>query len=243
MRVTKLSVGISLLVAALAFSALSLRAQGANDSSTAQGGTAPRSSADKYHAHAELQGVSIGAELLTRKEVSKEFAADVNHCCVVVQVAVYPKKDEALNIFRNDFKLTVEGSDTPVRPQSAGLISAKLEKAEDSSGVTNSTSAEIGYESGSSTDPVTGQPVRGHTVTRSAETGVGAGDGVRVPAAEAEHDREVIERELSEKGLPETGTVLPVSGYLYFPLRKQKKDTKYRLEYVVNGETLSLQLP
>lgn len=221
MRLTKLSVSTSLLLATLAFSVLSLGAQDTNDSSVARGGTAPPSSADKYRAHTEHQGVSIGAELLTRKEVSKEFAADVNHCCLVVQVAVYPKKDEPLNVSRDDFKLTVEGTDTPVRPQSAG----------------------IGYESGGYTDPVTGQPVRGHTVTRSAQVGVGAGNRVRVPAAEAERDREMIERELSEKGLPEAKIAMPVSGYLYFPLRKQKKDAKYRLEYVVNGETLSLQLP
>lgn len=241
MRLTKLLVSISLLLAALAFSAVSLRGQDTNDSSAAQGGTASRSSADKYRAHAEHQGVSVGAELLTRKEVSKEFAADVNHCCLVVEVAVYPKKDEPLNVSRDNFKLIVEGTDTPVRPQSAGVISAKLEKAEDSSGVTNSTSADIGYHSGTYTDPVTGQPVRVHTVTRSVETGTGAGP--RVPAADAERDRQVIEGELSEKGLPEAKTAMPVSGYLYFSLRKQKKDTKYRLEYLVNGETLSLQLP
>jgi hypothetical protein len=243
MRLTKLSVGISLLVATLVFSARSLRAQGTNDSSVAQAGTAPRSSADKYHAHAEHLGVSIGAELLTRKEVSKEFAADMNHCCIVVQVAVYPRKDEPVNISRDDFKLTVEGTDTPVRSQSAGVISAKLEKADDSTSVTTSTDAGIGYETGGYTDPVTGQPVRGHTVTRSADVGVGAGDPVRVPAAEAEFDRQRIERELNEKGLPEAKIAMPVSGYLYFPLRKQKKNAKYRLEYVVNGETLNLELP
>jgi hypothetical protein len=242
MRLTKLLVGISLLLAALVFSAQSLRAQDANDSSVGPGGTAPRSSADKYHAHAEHLGVSIGAELLTRKEVSKEFAADVNHCCIVVQVAVYPRKDEPVNISRDDFKLTVEGTDTPVRPQGAGVVSAKLEKAEGSDGVTTSKDAGIGYETGGYTDPVTGQPVRGHTVTRSADVGVGAGDPVRVPAAEAELDRQRIERELSEKGLPEAKIAMPVSGYLYFPLRKQKKNAKYRLEYVVNGETLNLQL-
>ncbi len=239
MRLTKLSVSIPLLLATLVFSVLTLRAQDANDSSAAQGGNATRSSADKYHAQAEHLGVSIGAELLTRKQVSKEFAANVNHCCLVVQVAVYPRKDELLSIFRNDFTLTVEGADAPVRPQSADVISAKLEKAEDSSGVTTSTGAGIDYESGGYTDPVTGQPVRGHTVTRSADVG----EPVRVPAAVAELNRQGIERELNEKGLPEAKTALPVSGYLYFPLRKQKKNTKYRLEYVVNGEALNLQLP
>jgi hypothetical protein len=47
---------------------------------------------------------------------------------------------------------------------------------------------------------------------------------------------------LSEKGLPEMKIAGPVSGYLYFSLPKQKKDAKYRLEYVVKDETLKLQL-
>ena len=64
-----------------------------------------------------------------------------------------------------------------------------------------------------------------------------------MPPAVAEHNREVIERELSEKGLPEAKVVIPVSGYLYFSVPKQKKDTKCHLEYVVKGETLKLQLP
>jgi hypothetical protein len=59
----------------------------------------------------------------------------------------------------------------------------------------------------------------------------------------ADHDREVIERELSKKGLPEAKIAIPVSGYLYFSLPKQKKGTKYRLECVVEGETLDLQFP
>lgn len=63
-----------------------------------------------------------------------------------------------------------------------------------------------------------------------------------MPPTVAERDREVIERELSDKGLPEAKVAIPVSGYLYFSVPKQKKDTKYRLEYVVKGETLTLQL-
>jgi hypothetical protein len=184
--------------------------------------------------------VSIGAELLTRKEVLKEFAADVNRCCLVVRVAVYPKKDELLVVSLDDFTLTVGETDTPIRPQSATVISAKLEKKNrPQGGVT--TSAGIGYESGTYIDPVTGQPVRVHGVTTSAGVAVGVGD--RVPATVAEHDREVIERELSEKGLPEAKITIPVSGYLYFSLPKQTKHAKYHLEYAVKGETLHLELP
>jgi hypothetical protein len=242
MRLTKLSVIAPLLLATLAIPAPTLRAQDTDDSSVGRRGTAPRSSSAKYKAHANHGGVSIGAELLTRKEVSKEFASDVNRCCLVVQVAVYPQRDEPLNVSLDDFTLIVEGSDRPVRPLSATVVSAKLEKKKNSNGnVTATTGAGIGYESGTYTDPSTGQPVHGHGVTTSTSVAVAVGD--RVPAAVAEHDREVIERELSEKSLPEAKISIPVSGYLYFSLPKQKKDTKYRLEYVLKGETLNLQFP
>jgi hypothetical protein len=226
----------------LSLSAPLLQAQDADQTSEKLGGAAPRASAAKYRAHLERDGFSIGAELLSKKQVSKTFAADVNNCCLVVLVAVYPKKDQPVDLSFTDFALEEQGSDIPVRPESATTVAAKLEKEKGSNcGVATSASAGIGYESGTYIDPLTGQPVRVHGVTTS--TGVAAGVGDRVPATVAEQDREVIERELSEKGLPEAKIAIPVSGYLYFSLPKQKKDTKYRLEYVVKGETLNLRLP
>jgi hypothetical protein len=162
----------------------------------------------------------------------------VNRCCLVVQGAVYPKKDELLDVSLDDFTLIVEGSETPARPGSATVIAVKLEKKSGSNGgVTTSTDVGIGYEWGMYIDPVTGQSAHVNGVTASA--GVGGG----VPPTVAEHDREVIERELSEKGLPKAKIKIPVSGYLYFSLPKQKRATKYGLKYVVKGETLILQLP
>ena len=57
------------------------------------------------------------------------------------------------------------------------------------------------------------------------------------------HSREVIERELSSKSLPEAKVSVPVSGYLYFPIPKFVKDAKYRLEYTTNARPLVLPLP
>jgi hypothetical protein len=242
MRLTKLSAILSLLVTALAFSALSVRAQKTDDSSAGWSGIAPRSSADKYHAHAIQGGVSIGAELLTRQEVAKEFAADMNRCCLVVQVAVYPEKDELLNVSPDDFTLIVEGTSAPIKPQSATVFSAELEKEDGSNGrVTKVASADVAYETATTIDPATNQKVHTHSVAASADVPVGVDNGGPAPIAES--DREVIERELTEKGLPETKVAIPVSGYLYFALPKQKKDTKYRLEYIVKGEALNLELP
>lgn len=240
MRRTKPFILSSVLLMILAFATLPSRAQETDASAKGRRGTAPRSSGDKYQAHAQQGAVSIGAELLTRKEVSKEFAADVNRCCLVVEVALYPKSDGPLKVSLDDFTLIVRDTETSARPLSATVVSAKLEK-KSGGGVTTSGSAGIGYESGTYTDPATGQPTHVHGVTTSASVGVGLGGGT--PPAVAERDREVIERELSEKSLPEVKVTVPVSGYLYFSLPKQKKDAKYRLEYVVKDGTLNLQFP
>jgi hypothetical protein len=67
--------------------------------------------------------------------------------------------------------------------------------------------------------------------------------GNSTPADIADHDREIIERELYEKGLPEAKVSFPVAGYLYFPLPKAKKDAKYQLVYSGRSEPFTLSLP
>lgn len=205
-------------------------------------GTAPRASAAKYHSHAQQDGFSLGAELLSKKEASNVFAADVNRCCLVVQVAVYPKKDESIELSLFDFTLVEVNADKPVRPESPTTVAAKLEeKKNPSRGVDVTTAGGVGYESGTYIDPVTGQPVHVHGVSTSA--GVGVSNGNSVPADIADHDREIIERELYEKGLPEAKVSISVAGYLYFPLPKTKKDAKYQLVYSGRPEPLTLSLP
>ena len=68
-------------------------------------GTVPRSSADKYALHATREKFSIGAVTLSPEQARKEFASDVNRCCVVVEVALYPSKDGKLDVSLNDLVL------------------------------------------------------------------------------------------------------------------------------------------
>lgn len=98
-----------------------------------------------------------------------------------------------------------------------------------------------GYESGTYIDPVTGQPIHVHGVSTSVGGGVITGN--TVPPDAADHDREVMERELSEKALPEGKVSVPVAGYLYFPITKSKKGAKYQLVYSGEAEPLILSLP
>jgi hypothetical protein len=207
-------------------------------------GTAPRASADKYPAHGEQNGISLGAELLTHKQASTTFAADVNRCCLVVHVAVYPRKDAPIDLALADFTITEVDSDVPQRPESATVIAAKIEKEKSpltGKDVTPHGSVGVGYDTGTYTDPNTGQPVHVHTVSTGGAVAVTPDPG-KSPA-DVDHDREVIERELYEKALPEAKVSIPVAGYLYFSLPKPKKGAKYQLTYSGIDTPIVLDLP
>ncbi len=112
-------------------------------------GTVARSTALKYPAHAELDGVAMGAVLLTSQEARSNFVSDLNHCCLVVEVAMYPQQGQPVEVSLNDFSLRTIGTDRAVKAGSATLISGTLQKkAAASRDVVVSPSVGVGYESG-----------------------------------------------------------------------------------------------
>jgi hypothetical protein len=153
-------------------------------------GTVPRATPEKYDAHAEQNDVAIGASRLTPKQVRQVFTTDVNRCCVVVEVALYPQKDGRIEVSLNDFTLHVAGQDMAAKPSSAKV--AALHSSQDR-------------------------------------------DRLRPTLIVA------MEQELIEKGLPQGNTATPVSGYVYFSL-PQNKNAKYQLEYILNGNKVTLAL-
>ena len=225
----------------LSLSAPLLQAQDSDQTSEKLGGAAPRASAAKYRTHLERDGFSIGAELLSKKQASQTFAADVNHCCLVVLVAVYPKKDQPVDLSLTDFTLEEVGSDIPVRPESATIVAAKLEKQKSSSSTEVYPHGTVGYEWGTYTDPNTGQQVHVHAVDTAV--GIDVAPNGKVPSHVADHDRDVMERELYEKALPDAKVSAPVAGYLYFPVPNRNKKAKYHLTYSGHAETVDLALP
>jgi hypothetical protein len=201
-------------------------------------GTAPRASADRYAVNAQHDGVSIGARFVTAEEARKNFVADVNACCLVVEVAIYPQKDTPLNIDASDFTLSIVDTSIAAKPESAKVVAASLQKKNDSSRNVNvASSAGVGYESGTYVD-ANGQTQHVHGVTTSGGVAVAAGPEATGPA-----DRDAMETELTEKGLPEGTVSAPASGYLYLAIRKKKKDAKLLLEYTLNDTKLALPLP
>jgi len=204
----------------------------------APSGTAPRSGATRYQAHAQRSGVDIGARLLSSEEARKTFISDLNQCCVVVELAIYPAKDAPLNVVLDSLTLRVNGSDAGTRPSSAKVVSGMLQKrARERRDVSVSPTTGIGYESGTVYDPATGR-TRGGGIYTSAGVGVGVGAAGSDPGS-SEKDRAVMETELEEKGLAEGEASHPVAGYLYFPVTRTKKAT-YELEYVLHGDSVKL---
>lgn len=205
-------------------------------------GTVPRGMALEYPVHAQANGAAIGARLLTAKQVHSSFSTDLNSCCLVVEVALYPAKGKSIDVSLNDFVLQLANTDEAEKPSSARLLAAELQKRNEPSTGRNvqvSPVVHVGYEAG--VDPITGQRVHGVDYGVGVGVGVGGPDPSMSPAS-TPRDRDVMQFELSEKGLPQIDTSAPVAGYIYFRLSKDSKKAPHYLEYTLNGKKLSLKL-
>jgi hypothetical protein len=211
-------------------------------------GTVARSTATDYAAHASQESVQIGASLLTHKELKKIFATDVNQCCLVVEVAFYPTKDNFVKISLDDFMLREAGIELGTKPSTPDVLSARLEiqpvtpDREHRPGV--SSSSDIGYERTTQQNGPERSTSGGVVQRSSVGIGVpiGGGGGSRLPESRnAEGNRRAIEAELTEKALPETTAWEPISGYLYFSVPKKKKGG-YELVYMAGDKKVVLPL-
>ena len=202
-------------------------------------GTVPRSSAALYPMHAQHNALSLGAKLLTREEARKTFVSEVNSCCTVIEIAVYPDKAKPLNLSLNDFVLRAKGAEAATKPSTAKLAAASIQKnAKTGRDVAVFPTTSIGYSSGSVYDPATGTRQGSGVYT---QTGVGVAIGSPTGPGVSDKDRSVMETELSEKAIPEGAASTAVSGYIYFPVVLKKK-AEYQLEYTVEGQKLILPI-
>lgn len=200
-------------------------------------GTVPRPSAAQYPVHAQENGVSLGTKLLSREEARKTFVSDVNRCCIVVEIALYPDQATSLNVSLNDFALHSKSAASAIKPSSPKVVAASIQqKAASDRDIAVYPSTGIGYESGTAYDPVTGAPRRASGVYTQAGVGVAIG-GSSGPGV-SDKDRGVMETELTEKGLSEGATEKAVAGYIYFPVPPKKG--YYQVEYVLEGKKLAL---
>jgi hypothetical protein len=203
-------------------------------------GIKPGRSASEYPGHNEREDVAVGAVPLTAEQVHSTFVSDLNRGYLVVELSIYPKAGQHLDVSRRDFVLRGADNGIVARPGDPKAIASTLHRANGSDReVALYPSVGIGYESGPRTyDPATGEQ-RGGGLRTAAGVGVGVGGS---QAGSTEQDRKTMELELTEKGLPEGETSKPVAGYLYFPLKARKKAGALRLEWGTQGEPILLKL-
>jgi hypothetical protein len=201
-------------------------------------GTVPRSEARVYPLHGESGDIGVGAKLLTREEARKTFVSDVNRCCLVFEIAVYPEPGKSVDVSLDSFALRRKSGDTAVKPSTAKVVAASIQKgAEGDRDITISPTTGVGYSSGDVYDPATGTRRRGGVYTQSG-VDVAIGSPGAGPGA-SDKDRSVMETELSDKGLPEGTTPKAVAGYVYFPVSPKKKGD-YQLEYISSDTKIAL---
>jgi hypothetical protein len=200
-------------------------------------GTTPRATADEYPAHTVQKGVAIGASVLSAEETRRAFTPDLNRCCLVVEVALFPAKDASLKVSLDDFVLRVVGTDDVTRPASAEILAGRLQRQSEAPPPPHPSevhgSAGVTYGTGP----------YGHSTTTDASLGVGVGaPPQQAPHSESDAQRKTIQQELSAKALPEGSASAPVAGYVYFSAERKKRFT-YQLEYTLNGEKVVMPLP
>jgi hypothetical protein len=207
-------------------------------------GTVPKASAGEYRAHAQRNGIGVGASLLSFDQVMKTFnSSDIDRSCLVVEVALYPEQDNPLPVSMDDFALQVPGNDTIIRPYSARAVATTIEQYQDVGKTVTTTHAGAGYGWGTEIDPVTGQPRKVHGATTEVGSGVtNEPSGPPPPPAVIQ----AVEEKVAEKSLPEGTVSAAVAGYLYFPramINKKKKNTTLQLQYALKDQTVVLALP
>jgi hypothetical protein len=202
-------------------------------------GTVPRTSADLYPVHAQADGVSVGVKVLKRDEARKTFVSDVNRCCVVLEIAVYPDNSKPAEISLDHFALRATAAATATKASSPKVVAASLQKnAAGDRDIAVYPTTGIGYSTGNVYDPATGTRRGGGLYTQA---GVGVAIGGPGGPGVSDKDRSVMETELSDKGLPEGTTSSAVAGYVYFPVSPKKK-ADYQLEYTYNGSKIVLPI-
>jgi hypothetical protein len=219
-------------------------------------GVPPRPSANKYAAHAESDGATIGATRLSASQLRKMLAVDKITCSdldensVIIEVGLYPAKDGTLEISRDAFTLRARDENSRVKPSGADDVVAKLpywvqvDQSGGGAGGGIMPRSPVDHDPvGVSRDPVTGMPRRngGNTAPNGLDGGVGLGSSSKVPQPPSSPERRALQLRMAELALPDGSTTSPLAGLVYFSL-EQKKGVRYQLEYTLNGKKVILPL-
>jgi len=96
---------------------------------SASNGIRPRGSPANYPAHVTSDGVTIAAAVVSRAQVRKLFATDLNGGgYIVIEVAIYPVAGSEVDLSSGDFMLSSGSESSTTYPMSARSIAGTLER-------------------------------------------------------------------------------------------------------------------
>ena len=195
---------------------------------------------DDFQARKTIAELTIAARVLSEQEVKQRFVSDLHENYDVVEVFIEPNSGAAVELERGQFGLKAKDADLAMEAESPSTAAAALQRSASSKrNVTLYPSGEIGYESGNHY-PGYGpyDPRRRSGLYTRVGVGVGLGRG---GSGASDKDREVMEIELTDKGLPEGRIDGPVSGFLYFPTLDEKAEA-FVLQFEGASEKVELKL-
>jgi len=163
----------------------------------------PRSEASAYPVYRVQAQLSVGAKLLSAKEVEQKFNTPLGKRFVVVEVGVFPAGEVTLR--PQDFTLRIGNDAQAFFPSTPEEVATDLAVAGRSRRVAVFPTLGVGYSNG--------------PWGRGVSTGVGVGvaGGPRpYPRNQMGANRRVVENELRDKSLPVGNMSQAVAGYLYF---------------------------
>jgi hypothetical protein len=210
-------------------------------------GLKPRPTPQDYAAQVQIEKATLAASALSKREIKNAFASDLNNNYIVIEVGVFPAATASLHLSPDDFLLRMGDSGDIVRPSSADIVSAAVDRKKNPETADRNIdvvqSASVGYENG--IDPYTGRRVSG--VSTAAGVGVGVSpnrDPYGTHSQSSDWDRTRTDAELNGKSFPEGAATGPVAGYLYFALpSKKKSDSVYQLDYDNGGKMIHMYVP
>jgi hypothetical protein len=202
--------------------------------------TAKDKSAD-YPAHAMLGTTAIGAEYMVHS-IPAGNQTLLTPDYLVVEVAVYPPRDRAVEISSGSFTLRLNGKKQVLYPVAAGFVAASLKYPDWELRPNAQATAGMG-----DAGVVIGRPPvvgRFPDDPRPGQSRLPRAPKAPVPDDQrgVEHDEpESIDQIIARTALPDGPAAKPASGYLYFAHKGKAKSIK-SLELIYQDKTESVTL-
>jgi hypothetical protein len=173
-------------------------------------------------------------------QVTKTFSSEIDKNYVVVEIALYPKDGETVDVNLFDFALRCGGEQEtrPDTPEQASLPWRENGRINERVEVTEQTGVYVATQKDQ-----TGRRTTSAGAYEATGVAVGGPQNQPYPDPPRGPDPRALADRLKTRSLPEGKTSRAVAGYLYFPRLKRSKDSRLELTYSKDATAVALALP